>query len=306
MQPEQFSETAIGIASVRAHHSLHDSPLVFDDPYAAMLLDEADRARAHRHLMALASAAGRARAETCDNAMAREGALLRANPFTGSALVAFRCADEWLREALDQGIEQCVVLGAGLDSTSLRFAEHAGPLRIFEVDHPATQRHKRRRMVERGLSPRSGTAFVEVDFHTTDLAAALRAGGFQDDRPAVFSWLNVIYYLRWNAVLRTFETIHEMAAPGSHVIFDVYETGVKRPTEERDADARMDALVRSLGEPPAEGHSAEGLRRALHTMGYAQVELVRPEEAEPWHQSARALGYGFISGSWVARARSHA
>jgi len=46
MQPERFSETAIGIASVRAHHSSHDSPFVFDDPYAAMLLDEGDRTRA--------------------------------------------------------------------------------------------------------------------------------------------------------------------------------------------------------------------------------------------------------------------
>ena len=70
-------------------------------------------------------------------------------------------------------------------------------------------------MVEHGLSPRSGTAFVEVDFNTTDLAAALRAVGFRDARPAVFSWLNVIYYLKWNAVLRTFETIHEFRHGGA-------------------------------------------------------------------------------------------
>ena len=303
MQPNQFSKTAIGVASVRAHHHENDHPLVFDDPYAGILLDETDRARALGYSLALVSNADRSRAEGIDDPVVRKGALMRANPFTGSILVTYRLADEWLRKAIVEGIEQCVVLGAGLDSTSLRFANHAGPLRILEVDHPTTQLHKRHRIAEQGLSPRPGTEFVAVDFDTTDLTTELGASSYLVDRPALFNWLGVIYFLNADAVLHVFETIHRMSAPGSIVVFDIYESGTERPTEERDADVRMASLVGALGEPHVKGLSAESLMSSLRAMGYIELDLVRPEEVEPWHRTARGLGYSFISGSWIARVR---
>ena len=303
MKADQFSETAIGVASLRAHHSEHDRPIVFDDPYAARLLSDEERARAYDQLPLLVADEDRKRSDTIDDPDQREAALLRALPFVGPILVTFRCVDDWLRQAFDDGVLQCVVLGAGLDSTSLRYATEAGPLRIFEVDHPATQDYKRRRLAAEGLVPRPNTAFVPVDFNTMDLAERLREAGFHSDRATVFSWINVTYYLKPDAVLRTFETLRGLAPPDSQVLFDLYETDAARSPAEQAADARMDALVRSLGEPPESTLTAVELAPRLRAMGYDEVELLRPEDIEPWHRTTRGLGYGFMPGCWVARAR---
>ena len=119
--------------------------------------------------------------------------------------------------AVAKGVRQYVVLGAGLDTFAYRnpFAY----LRVFEVDHPATQAWKRDQLQAGGIAIPDGFAFVAVDFEKQTLNAELAAAGFTTSQPAFFSWLGVTPYLTREAFEGTLRFIAAMPA-GSGVAFD--------------------------------------------------------------------------------------
>jgi methyltransferase (TIGR00027 family) len=100
-----------------------------------------------------------------------------------------RFAEDCLSAAVARGVRQAVVLGAGLDTFSLRNPHARLGLHVFEVDHPATQAWKRERLVREGLAIPASLTFTPVDFEQQSLADGLCAAGFQSNRPAFFHWL---------------------------------------------------------------------------------------------------------------------
>jgi methyltransferase (TIGR00027 family) len=89
-----------------------------------------------------------------------------------------------------RGLRQVVVLGAGLDTFSLRNPYADLGVRVFEVDYPATQQWKRERLRQAGLAIPGSLTFAPVDFERQSLADGLEAAGFDADRPAFFQWLS--------------------------------------------------------------------------------------------------------------------
>src|ERR1700712_2289527 len=156
MQPGQPSRTALGAAGLRAAHQVLDGAAIFVDPLALRILGpDADD-------------------------LVRE-AQAEADPF-GQRLRWFiairsRIAEDALAAAVKRGVRQLVVLGAGLDTYAYR-AEHADDLRIFEVDHPATQAWKRQRLTEAAIALPPTLTFVSVDFERETLADRLTAADF--------------------------------------------------------------------------------------------------------------------------------
>jgi methyltransferase (TIGR00027 family) len=113
------SRTAHGVAITRAAHQLLDLPRVFEDPVALTLLGPQ-------------AAAGIRAAEARFNR--RYARYLR-----GFLVARSRLAEDALAEAVARGVRQYVLLGAGLDTFAHRNPHLAAGLRVFEVDHPATQ-----------------------------------------------------------------------------------------------------------------------------------------------------------------------
>jgi methyltransferase (TIGR00027 family) len=107
--------------------------------------------------------------------------------------------DEQVLAALAEGIEQVVILGAGYDDRALRFSAPA--VRYFEVDQPATQRDKRRRLVRIGADLGRVT-LVPADFRTDDTAAALAAAGHDAETPSLFICEGLLIYLDEDTSLR--------------------------------------------------------------------------------------------------------
>src|SRR3954447_14263017 len=169
MQPGQPSRTALGAAGLRAAHQVLDGASIFEDPLALRILgpDADDLVRD-------------AEAET--------------DPFRQRLrwfiAVRSRIADDALAAAVMRGVTQLVVLGAGLDTTAYR-APPSQRLRIFEVDHPATQAWKRARLAETGIALPAALTFVPIDFERATLAESLAAAGFDTVRQTFFSWLGV-------------------------------------------------------------------------------------------------------------------
>lgn len=162
------SRTALGVAIRRAAHQVYDSrPLVLDDPIAVPILGE-------RYRPALE--------ESAASINERSSVSLRA-----WVVVRNRLAEDNLAQAVHYGVRQYVLLGAGLDTFAHR-NPHPG-LRVFEVDHPATQQWKRELVLSSGLPEPSCLHYVPVDFESQDLSQQLAICGLNFAVPTLFAWL---------------------------------------------------------------------------------------------------------------------
>jgi methyltransferase (TIGR00027 family) len=115
--------------------------------------------------------------------------------------VRSRYAEDELSKAIERGVAQYVILGAGLDSFAYRRRDLAEVIHVFEVDYPATQAWKQARLRTLGITLPSNLTFIPIDFEKQALADALRAGGYRAEKPAFFSWLGVTEYLTEEACL---------------------------------------------------------------------------------------------------------
>ena len=260
MEDGQLSFTALTAAAARAAHLIVDQePWIFADGLAAQLLGEQAEELISYHK------------------------LHGTHPVLASARVQVTCRSRYTEDALSRavsrGVGQYVILGAGLDSFAYR-AGLAGRVRVFEVDHPATQDWKRRALAAAQVPVPEAVTFVAVDLATDSLAGPLLAAGFDTAAPALVSWLGVTMYLTPDAVADIMTAVGRLA-PGTELVADYM-----LPAGLRDeAGAVYGELVAQAaaerGEPWlscfAPGEMADMARRA----GFREVRNVRQRDAIP-------------------------
>jgi len=187
----------------------------------------------------------------------------RARAMARLDFVATRVAtiDAEIAHAVGSGCRQLVILGAGLDARAFRMRGLAD-VAVFEVDHPATQAYKRRRIASVPVVARS-LAFVSVDFERQRLGGALHDAGFRPDVPTVWVWEGVVMYLTDQAVRQTLEDVAACSAPGSVLVANYHVPHGPVVGLGRRASRLLLALWREphIGQRPREVMHAE-LRRA--------------------------------------------
>jgi methyltransferase (TIGR00027 family) len=127
-----------------------------------------------------------------------------------------RLIDQVVLRELGQ-VRQVLILGAGFDSRAWRLPG-MDRVRVFELDHPATQTAKRRGLRHSGQSA-AHVSFVPVVFGTDDARRALQASGFTAGAPALVLREGVTNYLDRDAVDATFELLASILGSGSLVLF---------------------------------------------------------------------------------------
>jgi methyltransferase (TIGR00027 family) len=263
------SRTARAAAFHRAAHQVLEQGRIFADPLALPILGED--------------------ADT----VAREA---EKRP-SGRAMRIFiaartRFAEDALAAALERGARgvrgagQLVVLGAGLDTYAYR-----GPwrdrLRIFEVDHPATQAWKRRRLADAGIPVPDCLTFAPIDFERQTLAEGLAAAGFDPARQTFFTWLGCVAYLSEEAVWSTLGFIASLP-DGAHVVFDYSDPPASLPPEMRDRHDRRAARVAELGEAFLSYFEPDPLRMKLMGLGFSEIEDLGPPQIAARYFPSRA------------------
>ncbi len=191
-----------------------------------------------------------------------------------------RFAEDALASAVGRGIDQYVIVGAGLDSYALRRPDPAGKLRVFEVDHPDTQRAKRQRLGLLGIALPDHLEFVAIDFELQELSEAMKGSSHRLDTPAFYSWLGTTHYLTPQATLATLHSIARCAAPGSEVVLDYsVPRGLVDPSRLGDL-LRFEQSARRMGEPIIGQLDPVQLHADVAQLGYEIVEdLAAPEQA---------------------------
>lgn len=135
--------------------------------------------------------------------------------FRASIVGRARFVDDLVAEQAADGVEQYVILGAGLDSFAERRTDLASTLQIFEIDQPGTQAWKQRRLAEVGVDLPAGLHFVPIDFERGDgWWDGLVAAGYDPARPTVVASTGVSMYLSKETTAATLRQLADMA-PGS-------------------------------------------------------------------------------------------
>ncbi len=281
MQEGKFSQTAQRVAIRRAAHQLHDHPRVLDDPLALRIIGH------------------EAAAELKSNPKEHH-AFARA--FRAFMAVRSRYAEDELAHAIAQGVTQYVVLGAGLDTFAYR-NPHPG-LRLFEVDHPATQAWKREQLKAAGIAIPPSLTFVPVDFERQSLADGLQQCGFKTNTAAFFSWLGVTPYLTHAACMTTLSFIARMPA-GSGVVFDFAIDRKLLNVGQRIALAALSRRVAAAGEPFQLFFDPAKLQYELKDLGFHRTEFLQREELNERYFKGRSDelrvrgGLGHLMAAWV-------
>lgn len=253
MQPGVPSLTAFGAACHRAAHQVLEHGFIFADPLAVRILGS--------------------HAEQSIQMAASDPSSRRLRLFIA---IRTRFAEDALKIAVARGVRQLVVLGAGLDTYACR-SDFGDRLRIFEVDHPATQAWKRQRLAEAAIPFPPALTFTPVDLEQELLADGLNAAGFDSAGQTFFTWLGVVPYLTEAAIFSTLEFIAGLPG-GAHVVFD-YANPVESAsqTDERSAALRaLAARVDSFGEPFRSCFKTDALHVKLKSLGFRQIEDLGP------------------------------
>lgn len=264
----------------RAAHQLIDRPPVFEDPLAVRIIGE----KAAREL--------------------REGRNERASG-ESSGLRAFiavrsRLAEDCLEEAMRRGVRQYMLLGAGLDTFAYR-ASGVG-LRVFEVDHPATQAWKRERLRETGIPLPDRVIFAPVDFERETLGEGLARAGFDFSSPVMIAWLGVTPYLTQDAVMGTLSFIATLGR-GSEVVFDYAEPATSHGPEERQRFEAMAARVAQSGEPFRSFFESDALIAHAKALGFSAVEDLDSATLNARYFQGRSDGLSLRGRGRILRAR---
>ena len=174
-------------------------------------------------------------------------------------MIALRTAaiDTAVRDAIAGGAKQLVILGAGYDGRAWRMTQLAG-VKVFEVDHPATQSEKRAHLAE--LPPPAGiVSFVSMNFEVESLGRVLEGAGHDRSSPTCWIWEGVVMYLTRDAMRATLADIANRSAPGSTLIVNYH-------TIHRRFFARL--MFRLIGEPQISAWSPEEMAADLRSVGF--------------------------------------
>jgi len=262
------SQTAHSAAMFRAAHQLIDAdPKILDDTVILRLLDKSviDEIRDHPERLNTP----------------------RLRALRTHILVRSRFAEDRLALAASQGIDQYVILGAGLDTFAYRQPNWANNLHIFEVDQPASQREKRKRLELAGIAPLGNLIYVAVDFETDSLLDTLQHFEFNPLKPAFFSWLGVMVYLRQDAIESVFQAVASLPH-SSEIVFTFSAQGQAQKHGTRSSITKV--LAESLGEPWLSQFEPEAINQMLHKMGFSDVSFLTPGEIDQRYINGRQDG----------------
>lgn len=276
------SRTAVRVATLRAAHQLLDEPIVFTDPLAIPIL-------------------GKELSQTV-----QEDPYQFNDPMTrglrAALAVRSRVVEDGLMQAVQSGVLQYVVLGAGLDTFAYRNLDDAPGLQIFEVDHPSTQVWKKALLEKAGIVIPSSLTFAATDFEAKTLKDSLGNAGLRLDQPAYFSWLGVTHYLSEAAIFETLQFIASLPAR-TEVTFDFRILPDLLNPIDRLINDYLAQQIASMGEPWKSAFDPAALQAILLDIGFQSADDLSSTELNQRYLARRKDGLHVGSGFRMMHAK---
>lgn len=200
-----------------------------------------------------------------------------------------RYLEEIAREALRDELRQVVVIGAGFDTLALRLRDAFSETKFFEVDHPATQRVKRR-VVESQPSAKRNLQFISLDLAHENLEESLLASAdYQPDADTLFVAEGLLMYLAPAEIDLILQFIRRHSGPKSRLAFTFMETQSGGRIGFRQSSRAVDAWLRLRGERFKWGSHRARIGEFLTTRGFAVREIITSETLRNKYLAAEHL-----------------
>jgi methyltransferase (TIGR00027 family) len=264
----EADSTAVRVALWRALHVEADSPPhVFDDTTGLRLAgpEEGWRDRQDMH---------------------PEGT----RPFRASIIARARFIEDLVTEQAKRGVDQYVILGAGLDTLAQRSPEVASRLQLFEVDRPGPQAWKRGRLTELGFGVPPWLHLVPVDFEAGgDWRAAITSAGFDAARPAVISSAGVSMYLTRDAIAATLGQAAALASGSTFVMTFLLPIEVAEPEVRPGLDMAVRG-ARASGTPFVSFFTPAEMLALARDAGFREVRHVSAADLATRYFAGRTDG----------------
>jgi methyltransferase (TIGR00027 family) len=252
MSDRDTSRTAFGTAYMRAAHQLIDKPpVILDDTVIVKLIGQPATVRI---------------IQAPELYQTQELQALRSH-----VVLRSRFAEDRLSDAVKRGVEQYIILGAGLDTFAYRQPEWASQLRIFEIDHPGTQNTKVKLLKSAKIDIPKNVTLASIDFEKETLKEGLLRHRISFTYPTFFSWLGVTMYLNESAIDSVLSTITNFPK-GSEIVL-TYARSDDTPStfERRSAD---------LGEPWLSFFTIDAMEAKLNKLGFTKIEFLDVDKAD--------------------------
>jgi methyltransferase (TIGR00027 family) len=251
------------VAVVRALHTAFERPVVFDDPYAGDLAGSLWRIAAKSRIC-----------YWIGTKIIYSGM----DPIRRQIIARARYAEDKLEAAISSGMSQYVIIGAGLDAFGLRRKDLTGILSVFELDHPASQQVKKKRLGQLRFVLPEKHEFVAIDFEKEGLCEALARSSYNPQHPAFFSWLGTVHYLTPAAVLNTLNAIAACAYPGSELVLDYAGAKGLAAAGDEKMVKKLKRFTDRRGEPILSMFEPDQFRQMISQAGFNLIENLSPEE----------------------------
>ena len=278
MKQNEASVTSLVSAFARSCHSQFDEPKVFDDFIAKDLISQEEFAEIKKNMIQGISFFNQEIAEKFHDQPDEILKWITQVQLSPTPLARAAFCERVLHHEMLLGVQQYVILGAGLDTFCFRHPELENKLEIFEVDHPATQEFKKKRLAETNFQIPRNLHFVPIDFTNAFSAQQLVNEGFDVNKKTFFSLLGVSYYLTKEEISNLMTLLFAKIPKGSSIVFDYPD---ERLFKEKGRSNRVENMLKMAsigGEPMQSCFSYHEIEKILEQAGLLIYEHLSPDE----------------------------
>ena len=269
------SKTADLVTAARAIHFIRAKPPIFSDDLAYTMCSRVWKTITSSRLLTW---------------IVVDNLLKDVEPLTMAIYTRARfCEDEAMR-AVEEGMEQIVILGAGYDTFALRHHNLGNKVTIFELDQPATQQEKRSRMKSSNIAEPANVRYISSDLNQEDLFEVLVKNGFDTNKPALFSWFGVTYYLPMETVKSTLSTISDNSAPNTEVLFDYLFQRSCVDSQWHKLYDDCEKFVAKKGEKWISSFDPDSMQDFLGECGYSNIRHLTSDKINSQYFAGRTDG----------------
>lgn len=275
MKQNESSITSLVSAFGRAYHSKYDTAKIFDDYIAKDLISEQEFADIRKNMIQGISFFNKDIAERYPDDPDEILKWITQVQLAPTPLARAAYCEKVLLHEVTLGLQQYVILGAGLDTFGLRHPELKNSLEIFEVDYPATQEFKKKRLEQANFDIPRSLHFVPMDFTREFSYQGLIDGGFTNQK-TFFSLLGVSYYLTKEENANLIRHLFDAVPSGSSIVLDYAD---EKLFEEKGLSNRVENMVKMAsvgGEPMKSAFSYTEMENLLEASGLLIYEHLSP------------------------------
>ena len=286
MKQNESSLTSLISAFCRAYHSKYDTPKIFDDYIAKDLITQKEFNDIKMNLVQGIEFFNKEKVQLFNGNTDKILKWITQIQLSPTPIARAAFCEKVLLHEIDLGLKQYVILGAGLDTFCFRHPELKNVIKIFEIDHPATQAFKKKRLSNAHLEIPHNLHFVSMDFTKAFTYQKLMNAGFENKK-TFFSLLGVSYYLTKEENARLLENLFAEVPIGSSIVFDYADETLFDVKGKSNRVENMVKMALASGEPMKSCFSYNEVENMLEKAGLLIYEHLSPSEIDETYFSNR-------------------